>query len=285
MTKIAKNHMNFNKIKCVFAFFKFDLSFFVTLFIAIIIDEVPLYFCFVFFTVLHELSHFFVAKHYGYLARQIHLNFFGASLEGLDDFTLKDEIKIILAGPLLNLFFLIFCCLMFWFFPVSYNFLYEILVANFAIFAFNFLPIFPLDSGRLILGLYSKKYNREVALKKTKNISMFFLFFLFLIYLISFFYEFNFTLGFVCVNLTVLLFKETKNTSYKRSLFVKRKLKLLRRGLLERNIYVNDSTPDYALYKFIDDYHFINFFFVNENFEVTDTLSEIELYKKNNLFG
>lgn len=283
MLKNAKSNAVFNKIKGIFAFFKIDVSFFITFFIALLIDELALYFCIVFFTILHEMSHYLTAKHFGYLASSVRLNFFGASLEGLDDFNLKDEVKIVLAGPLLNLFFVVVCYLAFWFYPESYNFLYEVLIANLVIFCFNFLPIYPLDLGRIILALCTKKYKRKTALKKTRQVSIVFLSGLLILFLISFFFDYNFTLGFVCVNLTCLLFKETKGTSYKRTLFVKRKMKLLRRGLLERNIYVKESTPDYVLYKFIDDYHFINFFFLNEKFEVVNTLSEIEFYEKSKI--
>ena len=34
------------------------------------------------------------------------------------------------------------------------------------------------------------------------------------------------------------------------------------------------------LFKFIDDYHFINFIFINEEFEIENSLTEIEFYKK-----
>ena len=153
----------------LFKFVKIDFSFFLILFIAIVIGEVKLYLCFVSFLVLHELSHFFVAKKLGYMASKIHLNFFGASLEGLDDFSISDEIKIVLAGPMLNVCVIIFCYLSFWFYPESYEYLNEVLLANIGIFMFNFLPIYPLDLGRIILTLFSKKYKREDSLKKTKK--------------------------------------------------------------------------------------------------------------------
>ena len=87
--------------------------------IAIFISEVYLYFVYVAFGLLHELAHYFVAKKLGYLAKNIRLNFFGASLEGCDDFSLVDEIKIILAGPLFNFCIVVLCYLAFWFYPES----------------------------------------------------------------------------------------------------------------------------------------------------------------------
>ena len=259
--------------------FKIDYSFFIVFVIAFLLEEVILYFYFALFTVLHELTHFIVARKLGYLPRKIHLTFFGASLEGDDDFSISDEIKIVLAGPLFNLFIVIFCYLMFWFNPESFGFLYDVLIANWSILIFNFLPIYPLDAGRLMLVLFNLKYNRLDSLNKTKRCSFMFLSFMFLIFLISFFVSYNFTLGFICVNLALLTFSSSKDTAYKRQVFVERKYKKLTGGLIERVIYVDEHTPHFKLFKFIDDYHFVNFVFLDSEFNEVDRLSEVELYK------
>ncbi len=280
MLKNGEIIRKFHKIKSLFAFFKIDISFLITFIIACFIEEVFIYVCFVVSLILHELCHYAVAKKHGYMASRIHLTFFGASLEGLDDFTLSDEIKIVLAGPLFNFSVIILCYLSFWFYPESYNYLNEILLANIGILLFNFLPIYPLDLGRLILAILTKKHIRKSALKKTKTLGIIFLALLFIVFLVSFFYEYNFSLGFVCVNLAVLLFRETGGTSFKREMFIKRKLKLISKGLLERNIYIKNETPLYSLFKFIDDYHFVNFMFVDKNFELINMMTEKELYQK-----
>ena len=261
-------------------FIKIDFSFILIFIISFYLEEIQLYFLFVLFMLLHEFTHLIVANKLGYLAKNIRLSFFGASLEGLDDFTISDEIKIVLAGPIFNFLICILCYLSFWFYPESYNYLYDILVVNTSMFMFNFLPIYPLDFGRIILVLFSKKNMRSQALKKTKIISLIFIFIVFAIFLVSIFFEYNFTLGFVCVNLMNLLLKSSKGTSFKRELFIFHKVKLLNKGLIERNIYLKKDVPLYSLFKFIDDYHFINFIFFNENFEIINTISEVEFYKK-----
>lgn len=276
-SKILRKITNFEKI------FKIDFSFFVLFVLAFLLEEVKLYFCMFAFVVLHELAHFFVAKKLGYLPQKIRLNFFGASLEGYDDFLLFDEIKIVLAGPSFNFFVVVFCYLCFWFNPESYDFLYEILLANWSLFLFNFLPIFPLDCGRFLLAVFSIKRNRIDAVKKVQKISVCFLIFMFFIFLMSVFYEFNFSLGFVCVNLTVLVFASTKDTSYKRQLFACRKLKLLKKGLIERRICVDENILSFKLFKFIDDYHFVQFVFLNKNMEIVKVVSEFEFYRENKL--
>ena len=272
------------KIKEKLSFWKIDFSFIFMFIFAFFMGEVTMFFTFVLFVILHELVHFLQAKKLGYLAKNIHLSFFGASLEGLDDFGIYDELKVILSAPLFNLSIVIFCYLCFWFYPESYNYLYEILIANLSIFIFNMLPIYPLDFGRIILVLFTKKFMRKTALKFTKIISFLFIVFLFFMFLTSLLFDYNFMLGLVCINLMNLLFKSSKSCSYKRELFVLHKAKLIRSGLLERNIYIGEQTPLYSLFKFIDDYHFVNFYFVSEDFKIKNSISELELYKSMGYF-
>ena len=229
------------------------------------------------------MSHFFVSKKLGYLPKKIHLTFFGASLEGDDDFLLEDEIKIVLAGPMFNLCVVILCYLSFWFEPETYIYLSDILMANWSIFLFNILPIYPLDMGRLLLVIFNKKYARKIALEKTKKVSSFIVGILFAVFLVSFFFEFNFTLGFVCVNLASLLLKTSKDTSYKRQIFASKKFARIEKGLIERTVYVRENCPHYKLYKFIDEYHYFRFVFMNKNNEQVDELTAVELYQLDGL--
>lgn len=275
--------LKLRKIDNGLSFIRLDFSFVLLFVLALFLEEVWLYFYFVFFVSLHEMCHFFVAKKLGYLPEKIRFNFFGASLEGYDDFLPRDEIKIVLAGPLFNFCVVILCYLSFWFWPESFNFLNDILIANLSIFLFNMMPIFPLDAGRLLLAFFTCSRTRKDALLTVKKCSYIFLGLLFLVFLISFFFEYNFTLGFVCVNLASLMFSSSKDTSFKRQLFAKKKFKNLSRGMIERNIYVSEKTKDYSLFKFIDDYHFVNFIFLDKSGKEVKRLSEVEFYQRQGL--
>lgn len=283
MQYLRQNNKKMRKMLEFAKLFKIDFSFLFVFVVAFLLDEILIYFYFAAFTVLHELSHFLIAKKLGYYPKKIHLTFFGASLEGSDDFVLEDEIKIVLAGPIFNFCVIIFCYLMFWFHPESYNFLNDILLANWSIFLFNFLPIYPLDLGRILLAIFSKKYSRKDALEKTKNISFYFLMAMFILFLITVFFEYDFSLGFVCVNLAGLVFSNGKDTSYKRQLFARKKFIRLSKGLIERTIYVKDGEKDYSLFKFIDDYHFVKFVFLDDNLNEIKTMNEVEFFRKNDL--
>ena len=278
--KFNKIDTKLRKIANNFKILKVDKSFWLIFVLAVLLDEVMLYLWFSIFTLLHELVHFLVAKKLGYSPQKIHLTFFGASLEGCDDFLFDDEIKIVLAGPLFNLLVVVFCYLSFWFEPESFNFLNEILVANLSIFLFNFLPIYPLDFGRFLLAVFSKNNFRKNALEKVKRVSFLFVLFLFVLFLLSIFFKFNFTFGFVCVNLVCLLFTSSKDTSYTRQIFVQKKFEKIKKGLIERKIFVDENIPFFKLFKFIDDNHFVTFVFLDSKMKKVDECSEIFVYEK-----
>lgn len=266
-----------DRIKSYFAFVNLDYSFILILILSIFLESHRVYFLYVVFIILHELSHLFVARRLGYFPKKLKLTFFGASLEGFDDFLLADEIKIVLAGPLFNLFVIIICYLSFWFYPESYEFLSDVLLVNKSILLFNILPIFPLDAGRFLLCLFSIKSGRRAALKRIKTISFFVVGVVFFVSLFVFFFDFNLTLGFVAINLCVLIFESTEGTSFKREILLEKKLKRLGKGLRQKVIYIKQNTKYYSLLKFIDGDNYFVFVFVDDNFVEIERLDERSL--------
>lgn len=268
-----------NALKKIKASVSIDYSFLCLLILALFLDSVRIYFLYVLFIILHELSHLLVAKKLGYLPKRLKLSIFGASLEGFDDFLILDEIKIILAGPLFNLFIVVGCYLSFWFYPESYEFLIDILTVNKAILLFNILPVFPLDFGRVILCLVSIKKGRREGLKITKKLSLFFIIVLFIISVVCFFCDFGFSLGFASINLCLLSFESSSGTSFKREILLRKKIARLGKGITQKVVYVKLNYPEKLLLKFIDGEHYFKFVFVDENFGERKTLSEFELLK------
>lgn len=269
-----------NRIKGIFSFVKIDYSFFLMLVLFLILDCFWFYFYYVLFIILHEMSHLMIAKRKGYFPKKIKLTMFGASLEGFDDFLLKDEIKIVLAGPFFNLIIVVCIYLCYWFFPESSEYLDDILKVNQSILFFNLLPIFPLDAGRLLLCFLSLKFGRKEAVRIVKKVSLVFVFVMFFVSTISFLFLYNFVLGFVSLNLCLLLFESSNGTSYKREVLFRKKISKLSRGLPQKVIYIKQNYPENLLLKFLDAEHYFLFVFVDENLIVTRKVDEFELLKK-----
>ena len=90
---------------------------------------------------LHECGHVFCAEKMGFECTKISLMPFGAAatcnLEGISP---ADEIRLALAGPLVNLALCVGVAGLWWFYPQTYAFTDLIFYANGAMLAINLLP-------------------------------------------------------------------------------------------------------------------------------------------------
>lgn len=121
---------------------------------------------------LHELGHAVVANLYGIRARNIILLPVGgiASIEKFPD-NPGQELAISIAGPVVNV---MIALLLWWLAPPHGSFwvlpadmgelpgpglLYILRMGNLALAAFNLLPAFPMDGGRILRALLAFRYN------------------------------------------------------------------------------------------------------------------------------
>lgn len=101
---------------------------------------------------LHECGHYLMMLVLGHRATSIHLGFTGAVLR-TDLLPYVHEWKIALAGPLVNL---VLAGLFSRHAPVF-------AVVNLGLAAFNLLPIYPLDGGRILQALLLSRVSERVA--------------------------------------------------------------------------------------------------------------------------
>lgn len=137
---------------------------------------------------LHEFGHIYAAKRLGYKTNSLTMYMIGgaAAIEGLDDDSTpaKDEFWIVLCGPLVNVFLFaltigIYLCFydfetikaiyaevsskdpkLVHHFPKFHEYVVSFAYVQFVLVAFNLLPIYPMDGGRLmktILTPFTKK--------------------------------------------------------------------------------------------------------------------------------
>ena len=165
--------------------------------------------------IVHELGHSFVAANAGYMLNKITLMPFGAVINGnIEGLKSKDEFKIALAGPLTNLAIGILFVAVWWIYPESYAFTDIAAEANFSLALINFLPVFPLDGGRVLFATIAERTDKEKARKVCRAIGLTAAFVLFGLFIASCFYNFNLSLLFFSLFVLFGAFDKNKENKY-----------------------------------------------------------------------
>lgn len=184
--------------------FKLDLSYVFLIVFSCFSGNLFLFLVYSFCIVLHECMHILVASKMGYNLQEFRLSVTGASAcFGDKVFYLSDELIIALAGPLTNLCLFILTVAFWWLCPAIYNFTLEFAFINLFIFAFNMLPVYSFDGGRILACLLEKKISRKKSKKVVVFLGVVLSLFLFLLFLISCFSMINFSLGAMSIMLFI----------------------------------------------------------------------------------
>ncbi len=117
---------------------------------------------------VHEMGHSLTAIRRGYELNRVVLSPFGAVVTGDADFDLVDQIKIALAGPLVNALIGVILVGAWWAFPELYAYTDVMATANFSMALVNLLPCYPLDGGRILFSVLAKKLKEDKAYKACK---------------------------------------------------------------------------------------------------------------------
>jgi len=172
---------------------------------------------------LHELSHSLVAIKHGMPVRDIYLFIFGgvAMIEQEPD-SPSTEFKIAIAGPLMSFFLALIFFTALSLYPtddIFNGFLNYMFMVNFALGAFNLIPAFPLDGGRILRSILWKKYG---ILKATEVASKFGKYFGFMLIGFGIYSLFNGNLinGFWLIFLGTFIIKASKDALFNTKLAV-----------------------------------------------------------------
>lgn len=196
---------------------------------------------------LHEMGHAYVGRKLGYKLNMITLLPYGAMLSGKNTpFDTNDDIKIAIAGPLVNVVLIILCFVFWWIFPSTYNVVSQFMTANIYTFCFNVLPIFPLDGGRILMALLSKKMPRTKAQKICKIVGYILTAIVFILFFISFFFSLNYMLGINALFLLIGLFEEDSSAYYEKLTTFEQKPK---NHLFFKTIKLSKDEPIFVAYK------------------------------------
>ena len=213
--------------------------------------------------ILHEYGHIVSAQKLNYKCQEVVMSFIGgiAKIEVIH-FNPKDELIISVCGPLVNLAICIFLSL-FWATLISFvtiaDFIRSIIIVNFIIMAFNLIPVFPMDGGRIFrasLALYLnfKPLKATVIAVRVGQAIAFFGF----IYAIYSYSIFIFFIAPVCAflgQLEILRLKELTNNDILKSLIMEIKEGKPVRSVRETYLsLVHDKSKAECLLDFLEDW-------------------------------
>jgi stage IV sporulation protein FB len=214
--------------------------------------------------VAHELGHSLVATNAGYKLNKITLMPFGAVVKGdIEGLKLKDEIKIALAGPLLNFAIALFFVSCWWVFPEIYAFTDVVVEANLSMAIFNLLPVFPLDGGRVINATLKSKLRKNVANGICNALSITFSLVLVALFVVSLRKGVNFSLLFFSAFVLFGAFGKARENEYVR-LYKSFSPKRLKNGVEVKRIAVDKSVKLKNMMSLFDE----------------NKLNEIDVYEK-----
>lgn len=144
---------------------KVDLKIFLIIFLYILTQNITIFAITFICIFLHELGHAITGIILGLKIKKININILGLSIEfeNYGKARNKNRIFVDMAGPLVNIVFLIIASI-----------LEEEIIAyiNLILAIINLLPIYPLDGGRILKNVLIMKSNYKDAIIYTEKISI-----------------------------------------------------------------------------------------------------------------
>lgn len=221
----------------------------------------------------HELGHSLVANKQGVKLNKIVLMPFGALAKGdIEGLKIIDQLKIAVAGPIINIIIAVIFVATWWAFPETYAFTDLAVEANLSLAIINFLPVYPLDGGRIIWALFSVKYGEKRGEQLSKIISLIFAILLFLVFIWSIFFGLNLSFLFFSIFVLISAFGKNKNNRYVR-LYSQLNQKNLKAGMPYKRFAIDGNATLKSLLKMLD-YNAVNEAVIYENGEKIGVLDE-----------
>jgi stage IV sporulation protein FB len=207
---------------------KIDLTILIFLVVFYFTKQLDLYILILLFAFLHECSHILFGKILGFKLRRIELmpfGFFCKLKPNIDDYNKKvlnsnmvelKKIFVAISGPLSNIAIIFFTLIIHRIYGIEkYNI---IVYSNFLIFLFNFIPIYPLDGGRVVKSFWKILYGNSKAYQLIDSFSRYMIIMFTVICSFLILYLKNILIIFVLAYLWHLVIEEHKNYVMKKML-------------------------------------------------------------------
>jgi len=173
---------------------KISFTFFALILLLVIFNKTEYLYISIISAILHELGHLFTLKFFGAKILEFKISLFGGNIKTEDFITTNyfQDILIYFSGPLINLFFAIFCYFLSFF--LKSRKLIDFTWVNVGLAMFNLLPFYSFDGGKILSAILKIKFTEKQSEQIITIIS-----FIILIPLIYF---------------SVILFLQNKNNFY-----------------------------------------------------------------------
>lgn len=229
---------------------------------------------------LHEWVHSICAEAYGVKMQEIKLYPFGAILYGdLNQLKPKQEILVALAGPAFNIIVAVCFVAIWWLIPEMYIYTDVVAIANLSLAAFNLLPAYPLDGGRILYGLLCFKINHHKAFKIVYFLGIIISLIFMAVFIISLFFTANFSLMISSILMMWGAFDSKGEIKFKNAISSKFSLYQLKRGIIERRIAVSETITIFELVKLMNPNYYYIIDICDKNLKVLKTISHADVEK------
>ena len=220
---------------------------------------------------LHECGHIFCAARMGFECSKISLMPYGAAATcDIDGISPADEVRLALAGPLVNLLLCVAVAGLWWFYPITYAYTDAVFYSSAAMLGLNLLPAYPLDGGRIARCALSKFLK-----PKTVNITLRAVNFAVVIALVLIFFLAYQSYSVIAIAIFVLCSAFSKSPPAQKINFAARKKK---RGREIRYVILDESATFRDALRFVDGNRYLVLQIYGEVF--LDEITEDELYEK-----
>lgn len=214
---------------------------------------------------IHEMGHSITAQKCGYKLVNVTLMPFGAIVTGeISNMSYVDEIKVSLAGPLLNLSISVALVAVWWVFPETYPYTELAVTAGLALCIINLLPVFPLDGGRILLCSLSTFLLRKIAVLICKIIGVIFFLGFLALYVLSLFVGGNPSLLLFAIFMLLGVIDKGKENRFIR-LYQSISIGSLKNGKKIKSLAVSEDFTVKNLYKKIDGGYLYRIYVYSDN--------------------
>ena len=130
-----------------------SFTFFALIIILISLNKTEFLYSTIIFAILHEIGHLLALKHFKISIEEFKVSLFGGNIKILNNNKIQYYQNAIISfcGPLVNLFFFVLFYLLNIF--LENKFINEIYVINLVLAAFNLLPFYNFDGGKILASI------------------------------------------------------------------------------------------------------------------------------------